>query len=49
MKRKNAFGGVDAATMDEQVELNTQVVDLIRRVRWRVDQELIEHFRQRLA
>lgn len=40
MKRKNAFGGIDASTFEEQQEINTQAVDLIRRIRWRVDQEL---------
>jgi len=40
LKRKNAFGGIDATTFEEQQEINTQAVDLIRRIRWRVDQEL---------
>lgn len=43
LKRKNAIGGIDAQTFDEMSELNTDVVDLVRRVRWRVDQELTRH------
>jgi len=40
LKRKNALGGIDAVSREEQTELNTQIVELLRRVRWRTDQEL---------
>lgn len=40
LKRKNALGGIDAVSTQEQLDLNKQIVDLVRRVRWRTDQEL---------
>mmetsp|Transcript_36958 Transcript_36958/g.56607 ORF Transcript_36958/g.56607 Transcript_36958/m.56607 type:complete len:404 (+) Transcript_36958:405-1616(+) len=40
LKRKNAIGGVDKRTSREQTSLNQEIVDLTRRIRWRVDQEL---------
>ena len=47
LKRKNALGGSDARSSCEQVAINKQIVDLVRKIRWRVDQELtrrnIEH------
>lgn len=41
LKRKNALGGVDARTTDEQDELNVKIVEIARRVRFRIDQELV--------
>lgn len=40
LKRKNALGGIDGVTSQEQQELNQEIVELVRRVRWRTDQEL---------
>ena len=40
LKRKNALGGVDQRTSDEQLELNKEITELVRKIRWRVDQEL---------
>ena len=40
LKRKNALGGIDAVTQEEHLEINNEIVDLIRRIRWRTDQEL---------
>lgn len=40
LKRKNALGGIDAVSNEEQNEMNSKIVELIRRVRWRMDQEL---------
>ena len=41
LKRKNAIGGVEARTIDEQDELSEQIVELTRKVRIRIDQELV--------
>lgn len=40
LKRKNALGGIDAVSNEEQTKLNTDITDLVRRIRWRTDQEL---------
>lgn len=42
LKRKNAFAeNKDTAQANrEQIELNKQIAELVRRIRWRVDQEL---------
>ncbi len=40
MKRKNAYGGIEGRTVEEQTSLTKQIVTLIRQVRWRIDQEL---------
>lgn len=40
LKRKNALGGSDARSTSEQVAINKQIVELVRKIRWRVDQEL---------
>jgi hypothetical protein len=42
LKRKNAFSDSKDVNKNnyEQVELNKEISTLIRRVRWRVDQEL---------
>ena len=40
LKRKNALGGLDQRTSQEQIELNQQITELVRKIRWRVDQEL---------
>ena len=40
MKRKNALGAASATTSADHGQLNAEIADLVRRVRWRVDQEL---------
>jgi hypothetical protein len=40
LKRKNALGGVEARTSEEQDELTQKIVELTRKLRWKVDQEL---------
>lgn len=40
LKRKNALGGIDAVTQEEHLEINKEIVETIRRIRWRTDQEL---------
>lgn len=40
LKRKNALGGLDQRTSGEQIELNKEITELTRKIRWRVDQEL---------
>jgi hypothetical protein len=40
LKRKNALGGIDMPTREENMEMNTDIAELIRHIRWRVDQEL---------
>jgi len=37
LKRKNAIGGIDAVTPEEQLEVNQEIVELLRRIRWRTD------------
>lgn len=37
LKRKNALGGAQARTTEQQIEINKEIVELLRRVRWRVD------------
>lgn len=37
LKRKNALGGLDQRTNAEQNEINGQISEIMRRVRWRVD------------
>ncbi len=41
LKRKNAIGGVEARTATEQDELSQKIVELTRKVRFRIDQELV--------
>lgn len=40
LKRKNALGGIDATTTEEQQSLNEEITETVRRIRWRMDQEL---------
>lgn len=40
LKRKNALGGVDQRTVEEQEKLSSDIVKLTRQVRFRIDQEL---------
>ena len=40
LKRKNALGGLDQRTSQEQIEMNKEISELVRKIRWRVDQEL---------
>lgn len=37
LKRKNALGGVDARTPEEQQEITDQIVELQRKIRFRID------------
>lgn len=41
LRRKNALGGVEARTTDEQDAISEQIVELTRKVRYRIDQELV--------
>lgn len=41
LKRKNAIGGIEQRTTDEQDGLSSQIVELTRKVRFRIDQELV--------
>jgi hypothetical protein len=43
LKRKNAIGGPDARTTNEQLELQELIVDKIRDVRWKIDQEMVKN------
>jgi len=40
LKRKNALGGAEARTSREQNDINKTIVELVRKIRFRVDQEL---------
>jgi len=40
LKRKNALGAASAVSSADHTKLNTEIADLLRRVRWRVDQEM---------
>ena len=40
LKRKNDLGGLDQRSTGEQLELNREITELVRKIRWRVDQEL---------
>jgi len=40
LKRKDALGGIDATTTEEQSEINKEITELVRKIRWRTDQEL---------
>jgi len=40
LKRKNALGGIDATTAEDQLKVNQDITELVRKIRWRVDQEL---------
>jgi hypothetical protein len=42
LKRKNVIGGPDARTTNEQLDLQEKIVDKIRDVRWKIDQELVK-------
>jgi len=37
LKRKNAIGGAEMRSSREQNEINKQIVDLIRKIRYKVD------------
>ncbi len=39
--RRKALDGVDAISMDEQEELNDKIIELTRKIRWQMDQELV--------
>lgn len=41
LKRKNALGGIEARITEEQDRLSEQIVELARKVRFRIDQELV--------
>ena len=40
MRRKNALGGVDAIQPAEHIEMTEKITELLRGIRWRIDQEL---------
>ena len=40
LNKKNALGGQEARSTKEQNALNVQITELLRKLRWRVDQEL---------
>jgi len=40
LKRKNALGGIDATTSEDHIKVNQDITELVRKIRWRVDQEL---------
>ena len=37
MNRRNALGGVDQVTLEEHSELTDNIVELLRKIRWKVD------------
>ena len=37
LKRKNALGGIESRTIEEQDEITSKIVDLTRKLRWKVD------------
>mmetsp|Transcript_25448 Transcript_25448/g.24779 ORF Transcript_25448/g.24779 Transcript_25448/m.24779 type:complete len:138 (-) Transcript_25448:290-703(-) len=41
MQRKNALGPLQGRTTDEQHRLHREVVRLTRKLRWKIDQELV--------
>jgi len=41
MNRRRALDGVDAISSEEQDELNDKIIELTRKIRWTVDQELV--------
>lgn len=41
MHRRNALGGVDAITVEEHTEMTTDIIELVRKIRWKVDQEMV--------
>lgn len=43
LKRKNALEGPDARTTMEQLELQEHIVDKIRDLRWKIDQEMVKN------
>jgi len=42
LKKTHALGGVDARTPVEQIVFQSQLVENIRNLRWRIDQELVK-------
>ena len=43
LKSKNAIGGPDARTTNEQLDLQKEIIDRVREVRWKIDQELLKN------
>lgn len=43
LKRKNALGGIEARNVEEQDEISTKIVELCRKIRYKLDQELTRH------
>lgn len=41
MNRRQALGGVDGITNDEHSEMTDEIVEMLRKIRWKVDQELV--------
>ena len=48
LHRKNALGGIDAPTSEEHLELGQQITERLRKVRWKVDQEVTRRNKQPL-
>ena len=42
LKKKNIIGGPDARTPNEQIALQELIVDKIRDLRWKIDQEMVK-------
>ena len=41
MNRSQALGGVDDVTDEQRSEMNDQIIELMRKLRWKVDQQLV--------
>ena len=41
MNRRQALGGVDGITTDEHSEMQDEIVEMLRKIRWKVDQEMV--------
>ena len=41
MNRNRTLGGVDEMTEAQRSEMNDQIIDLMRKLRWKVDQQLV--------
>ena len=41
MNRSQALGGVDDVSDEQRGEMNEQIIELMRKLRWKVDQQLV--------
>ena len=41
MNRSQALGGVDDVSEEQRGEMNEQIIELMRKLRWKVDQQLV--------